>query len=286
MPDGSMKAIVSSLLLLAGARGLPPSPVPLPSPIRPPAPAPSPAAVSPLHPALHLDSYLPLSAPVRLEGVEENASGLAFKPDPGTLYLVVNNPPGIVELTPEGARKRAVRLEGFEDPEGIAWLGSDSFAVVEEKRGAIAIFDLPPGADSVGKAQAREITVEGDLGNSGLEGIAYDPGSDVFYVVKEKDPKKIYRVTRKGEISNPWPAEAGPPGISDMSDIYFHPPTGHLVILSHESAAAVECTIEGKEVSRLPIDLRQAEGATLDGRGRLYICGEPYWFQAFEPGKQ
>lgn len=281
-----MKAIVCALLVLAGTRGPPSSAVPLPPPLRAPSPAPSPAAVSPLPPAIRLDSYLPLSAPVRLEGVEENASGLAFNPDSGTLYLVVNSPPGIAEFTVEGTRKRAVRLEGFEDPEGIAWLGGDSFAVVEEQRGAIAIFDLPPGAAAVDKAHAREIPVEGNLGNSGLEGIAYDPGNDVFYVVKEKAPKKIYRVTRKGEVSNPWPAEGDPPGLLDLSDICFHPPSGHLVILSHESGAAVECTTGGKEVSRLPIDLQQAEGAALDGRGRLYICGEPYWLQAFEPGKQ
>jgi uncharacterized protein YjiK len=174
-------------------------------------------------------------------------------------------------------------LEGFLDTEGIACMGSNRFVVAEEGRGTLTMITIPPEAVRVYRTDGRSIAVDRVVGNEGLEGVAYDPASSCFYVVKEKDPRRIYRVSPDGRVTVPWNIERDSFGLRDLSDIGFDPSTGHLLILSHESATLVECTVDGREVGRLKVALSQAEGVTLDGKGNLVICGEPGERQVFSP---
>ena len=72
--------------------------------------------------------------------------------------------------------------------------------------------------------------------------------------------------------------------MSDVSDIFYDDRTGHLLVLSDESKSVVECTVEGKEISRLSLKagsaglkdtIGQPEGITMDDEGNLFICSEP-----------
>jgi len=261
-------------------------------PVERPAPAPGqPGARS-----LHLEEYVLKAGPIVIEGVK-NASGLAWNADTRTIFLVMNKPKRVVELTPAGEKKREIELKGFSDTEGIAWLGGGIFAVAEEKRRTLAVFSIPEGATEVQYPAKSAVCIDPEpAGNSALEGVAYDPAARQLYAVKEKDPRRVYKVSRdkveKGEsdCSRPWDAEKDGLGLKDQSDLFFHAGTGHLLLLSHESCGLVECTVEGKEVGRLSLAagaaglkeaLPQAEGVTMDGEGNLYVCSEPNLFYVF-----
>lgn len=76
-----------------------------------------------------------------------------------------------------------------------------------------------------------------------------------------------------------------PLSLKDLSDIYYHPDSGNLLILSDESGCVVETTVDGKELGRLSLkkggksglrkDIPRAEGITMDDRRVVFICSEP-----------
>ena len=225
--------------------------------------------------SVKLDLYRSSGNMSSVPGARANASGITYNANSGTLFVVLNYPAKLIEFTAGGKKKRDIKLDGFLDPEGIVWMKDRKFAVVEEGRGTICVFDIEPGTSEINRDSVGRFEVERTMGNKGLEGIAYDDHSEVFYVIKEKHPRKIYRVTAEGKITNPWDAEKHSFGLSDISDIYFDAVTGHLLILSHESRRVVECTVNGKEISRLKINMPKPEGITMDGESAIYICGEP-----------
>jgi uncharacterized protein YjiK len=241
--------------------------------------------------SLELGKYVLKAGPLEIGGARKNASGVTYNPDTKTLFVVTNKPKQIFEIGLDGKHLRTIDLSGFSDTEGIAYLGEGTFAVAEEKRRCLCVFKIDADTKSVDHGKTARACVDPEPGgNSGTEGVAYDPAGRVFYAAKEKSPRKIYRLSRQSlekgrpEVTNPWDAEKDDLKLKDISDLCWHAPTGNLLVLSHESACLVECTPEGKEVSRLSLaagsaGLRkavpQAEGITVDTEGTIYVCSEP-----------
>jgi len=247
-----------------------------------------------MQPDVGLGSYKLKTGPVEIAGVMDDASGVTFNPDSGTLFAVLNDPTHVYELGPDGATKRVIDLDGFEDTEGITYLGAGQFAVVEERRRNLCLFGIDADTRTVKYAEALKINVDPEPAqNMGLEGVAFDDVNGLFYIVKEKNPRRIYRLPlpKEGETApsptEPWDIEENGFGFSDLSDLWVDANTGHLLILSDESKCIVECTTEGKEVARLPLqsgsaglkeNITQPEGITMDAKGNLYIIAEPNRF--------
>jgi|GEM_PF-359890 len=244
-----------------------------------------------------LKAYKLKTGPVEIVGVADDASGVTYNPDTGSLFAVLNDPTHVYELGLDGMPRRVIDLNGFEDTEGIAYLGAGRFAVVEERRRVLCIFEIGAETKSVDYADALRIEVDAvPAQNQGLEGVAFDDVNGKFYIVKEKGPRRIYCLALPGEgqaapaPTTPWDIEQQGFGLSDLSDLYMDPQTGHLLILSDESKCVVECTAEGEEIARLPLqkgsaglaeDITQPEGVTMDADGNLYIVAEPNRFYVF-----
>jgi uncharacterized protein YjiK len=216
---------------------------------------------------ISLERYVLRAGPYRISEHLANASGLTYNPQTRSLFLINNRPPEIVELDLDGSQKRVISLSGFHDTEGITHIRNSTFAVVEEKRRTICIFEIHRKTTGIDRNEAKIIMVDPvPDGNKGLEGISYDPENGCFYVVKEKGPRKIYRI--------PWPKEVGSPDIisqpfdiqknslslKDLSGIYYHSATNNILVLSDESASVVESTVDGKELSRLSLEKSQETG--------------------------
>ncbi len=246
-----------------------------------------------------LESYRLAREPVRIKGVGDNASGLAYSPVTKTLFVVLNSPTVVVELSLEGVPRRFIPLRGFSDTEGIAHVNGDAFVIAEEGRQTLVLVRIGPDTEAVDYASCRKIVLDPRSGgNQGIEGVACDPNPKKrrFFAVKEKGPRRIYRLVEVPEegptpkVEQPWDIEKQSLGMRDLSDVYYHAPTGHLLILSHESYCAVECTVEGKEISRMSLDDGESgleegppkpEGITMDAAGVLYICSEPNLLYVF-----
>jgi len=243
---------------------------------------------------------------IRDEDGEEipNCSGLTYRASPPGIFIVCDHPEQVVELAPDGAFRRRIDLDGFEDLEGIAHVSGADFLVVEEGDARLVRIKIHPETRKIRRKDCPDYRLDERGGNRNPEGLAYDPVGKRFFSIKEREPRKIYEVIlpqteegkrrKKGDkarITHPWDLDEKDLGLDDVSGVFFDAPSGHLVLLSHESECAVECTLAGEEVSRLNFDgeLDKAEGIGFTNgppdERRLYICGEPNELCIYAPRK-
>lgn len=233
-----------------------------------------------------------------VEGVI-NLSGIAYDYDRDRLLGITNGEPmGIVVLSRDGDLLGRYPLIGFEDTEGIAYIGGGRVVIADERLQQLDIVTLPdtPAPIHVEQAQFVAIGVNLSPHNKGFEGVAYDRANDRVFAIKERDPRQLYSVT--GMLAS----MGGPLQIRikdltswvnrsvfsrDLSEGYFDPKSGHLLLLSDESANITELDGEGNFVSILSLrsqagDLKhsvpQGEGMTMDADGDLYVVSESNLF--------
>lgn len=233
-------------------------------------------------------------------------SGLAYDPDHDRLLGITNGVPmEILALTRDGDLIERYPLIGFEDTEGIAYMGKGRVVIVDERKQRLHIFTLPDTAGPIREEQTESLAIEINLSqhNKGFEGVTYDPANDRIFAIKERDPRQLYSITGMlGSIGSrmqirikdltTWVDR----GVfsKDLSEGYYDPRTGHLLLLSEESSNVTELDQQGNFVSILSLramagDLKhtppQAEGMTMDNAGELYIVSEPNLFYRFTQSK-
>lgn len=228
-------------------------------------------------------------APTPIPEISKNLSGLTWNPETGTLFAVTNRPERLYELSLQGKVLRSVTLQGFKDTEGISHIAGTLFALVEERKSVLCIFDIPGGATTIEYKDASRL----DLGkkgekNKGFEGINYDPVTRTLYTMREGKPFVRLAIPldehfRPGSVlSKPLPELR----VKDVADL-VHDPDGSLWILSEASAQIVHLDQDGSELRRfdLPIDQKtfQPEGITRTPDGLLFVVGEPNILAIYAP---
>lgn len=233
-------------------------------------------------------------------GVTDNLSGLAYDPVRQQLWAVVNDPPELLALDPQGRLLARHALDGFADVEGVAWLGADLLMLVEERRQALVLVPTPAAGEPIQRKglQALRLVLAGQ-DNAGFEGLSYDRSGDRLFVVKEHTPRKLYEIRgiraalegrldveiidREAWIGSHFLAR-------DFSSVEFDPDSGHLLLLSDDSRLIVELDGEGRFLGYHPLaagfaglqaTIPQAEGLTLGPDRSLYLVSEPNLFYAF-----
>ena len=254
---------------------------------------------APLPPsALSLQDFRVTLPGVAVTGIGDDLSGITHDGDHDRLLAITNSgPEQLLVLDRQGSLLAQHALIGFKDTEDLAWLGDGLLAIVEERVQRISILPLPDAGEPLRRADARQLTLGIGLSddNKGFEGIAYDRGRDLLYLVKERDPQRLYRFaglrsTLQGNLQldvqdlTAWIDEAGVS--SDLSAITVEPRSGHLVLLSDESRLLFELGPQGQLLSQralgrgvgLQEPMPQPEGVILDDRGELFVVSEPYLF--------
>ncbi|MBV7493340.1 SdiA-regulated domain-containing protein [Pseudomonas sp. PDM24] len=235
-----------------------------------------------------------------------NLSGIAYDPDHDRLLGITNNAPmEIVAMSRNGDLLERYPLIGFQDAEGIAYMGNSRVVIADESLQRLYVLTLPdsPGPIPVENAQFLAIEINLSEHNKGFEGVTYDAANDRIFAIKERDPRQLYSVT--GMLAS----MGGPLQVRikdlthwidrsvfnlDLSEGYYDPRTGHLLLLSEQSSNLTELDQDGNFVSirsllGLTDDLEktipQAEGMTMDAEGELYIVSEPNLFYRFSKSK-
>lgn len=235
-----------------------------------------------------------------VQGVEDNLSGLAYDAKTGHLLAVVNRPETLLVLDTDGRILRRIVLHGFDDTEGVAIMHDGRIAVTEEGRNQITVFPMP-AADVDQVDHAHAVTwppvigpVAGaDHGNDGLEGLATDGVHGCLWAVKERKPRGLYNTCRwrVGKFAGKfvdvsgWLADAH--AGTDLSGIERDPVTGHLLLLSDESARITELDRHGRVIGHRSLGGAgeprppQPEGIAVDGHGHVYVVSEPNLFYRY-----
>ncbi|MDQ0608848.1 uncharacterized protein YjiK [Variovorax sp. W1I1] len=252
--------------------------------------------------SLWLPGYRVAVEGMPIQGLTRNASGLTFNTETGTLFTVINRPPQIAELTTEGRLLRVVALDGVKDPEGITYVQGDSYVISDEDSHRMYWVQISRDTQRVSVAGRPSLGIGIDkLHNSSFEGVSWDSVHKRLYVVREKLPMRVLMITGLDpatpstgfniDISEWKSSRAASLFMSDLSSVTVHDETGHLLLLSDESALIVEYAPDGRPVSMLPLwrgfnglqrKVPQPEGVAVGPDGKLYLLSEPNLFYRFE----
>lgn len=251
-------------------------------------------------PSRSLHHYSLSKPPAVLGNITDNASGLTYNKDTDTLFAVINNPEQLVELDKAGHTLRTIPLKGFEDTEGIAYVGNNQFVILEKRRCNIVLVDLSGNPSVLHRQHQRSLSLPQAAGleNHGFEGITVDIAHDRLFVVSEKKPIQIWQID--GFINNalslsiqqPQALNTNTYGNEDLSGVFFDNHYKNLLLLSDDSKQLTEVSLDGASGSRLSFKghdsglaeaMSQPEGVTMDNDGTLYVLSEPnllYQFSA------
>lgn len=236
-----------------------------------------------------------------IEGLGDNLSGLTWSDRTQSLFAVLNAPPTVVELSPEGRLLRQIPILNAKDTEGITFVEGSRFLIVDEADQSIDLVEIGPDTREIVLGQGPKLGLDfGFQRNMGFEGVSWDSLRQTLFLVQEMLPLRVLKVEGLADafagagfalrISD-WPLDwRDQIALVDLSSVTLHEASGHLLLLSHMSGMLVELDAEGQTVASLSLregqaglgaDIPQAEGLAVDGAGRVFIVSEPNLFYRF-----
>lgn len=232
-----------------------------------------------------------------------NLSGITYDYDRDRLLAITNGAPmELLELSKGGDILAHYPLVDFEDTEGLVYLGNGRLAISDEQLQRLDVITLPDHPQPILASQAQWITLDINPThhNKGFEGVTYDRQHDRLFAIKERTPRQLFTVTGMLTALSGGPLQLTVSDrrdwvtrsvyATDLSDGYYDPRTGHLLLLSDQSKNITELDGDGRFVSirslraglgGLGRDAPQPEGMTMDSAGNLYVVSEPNLFYRF-----
>ncbi len=228
---------------------------------------------------------------LELSDIADNASGVTYDHERGSLWIVVDKPQSLYELDLQFNILRHVEIQDFKDTEAIAYAGGGTFIFTDEREKTVAIAEITDQTKKLERNLLRQLTVNlTKRDNKGLEGVTIDPATNTIYIVRERDPMKLVKIEgfMKNEnrinVEDVKEIDVNDMHLDDLSGLHFDTNTNHLLILSHESKLLVEVDLDGNMMSYMELErgfnnldssIPQAEGVTMDADGNIYIVSEP-----------
>ena len=251
--------------------------------------------------ALDLANYRVAIDAVSVEGIPDNASGLTFHPERKTLFTVINKPAQVAELTTEGKLLRTIPLRGISDAEGITHQEGNFFFIADEGKHQMIRIEIDEAPTEIVTPHLPRFGLRIDAGrNVGYEGVSWDSDNNRMFIVKEKNPLRIFEISGLWEVLDTgkldlsideWlPESPSNMMLRDLSSLTYHEASGHLFLLSDESRVLLEFDGAGKAVDMLVLragwhglkrTVPQAEGVAIGVDRDVYILSEPNLFYRF-----
>ena len=251
--------------------------------------------------ALDLANYRVAIDAVSVEGIPDNASGLTFHPERKTLFTVINKPAQVAELTTEGKLLRTIPLRGISDAEGITHQEGNFFFIADEGKHQMVRIEIDDTTTEIDATNLPRFGLRIDAGrNVGYEGVSWDSDNNRMFIVKEKNPLRIFEISGLWEVLdtgkldlriNEWlPESPSNVMLRDLSSLTYHEESGHLFLLSDESRVLLEFNAAGDAVDMLVLragwhglkrTIPQAEGVAIGSDRDVYILSEPNLFYRF-----
>ncbi len=197
-----------------------------------------------------LDNYSQSISPTEISWITiGNLSGITWNKENNRLYMIENGDGTIWVSDYSFNLIRTIEGGSFGDTEDMAHLSGNEFAIVTEA-GELFIGEIPDGDSDIyiNPNDFQKITFDYHEENSGAEGVTYDSESQIFYIVKEKNPMRFFQFQRPATSSDtvitpdvPFDAEYEFSGImDDLSSITYDDRTNRALILSDDSHRLID----------------------------------------------
>ena len=239
------------------------------------------------------------------------ASGVTYNYDKNTLFLVDDEGDDLGEFSVTGTKLRADNISsrdemsgGYRDIEGVTYIGNGRYVIAEERSQELVLIE-PGAVNNSGPLPSTQYTEKPDalkytipsnvnVGNNGLEGVAYDPSTGTYFGVRQGGTLNVSTGIYQIDVqfgppttgTTTVPFDATMLGLDTLSDIavlasnpnfagtdYF----GNLLILSLGSNKLVEVTRSGQILSSFDLSglaVTAIEGVAVGHNGDIYLVGE------------
>jgi len=246
--------------------------------------------------------------PAPSSSLQFEASAVTWNRDTNTLFMLGDGGGYVMETSLTGAPIGYMRLPAggspqgneFYDLEGLTYVGGGRFVMTEERYRTAVQFTY--AADTtLQRAQTSTVKLGTTVGNTGLEGLSYDPVTGGFILVNERTGsgalQNIFQTTvdflagtasngNATTVNNAALFAAGNIGFTTLNDVYalanvYGAATANLLVLTHGGVA--EMTRSGSLVANLTANstgtsfqgqFLQFEGMTMDASGNLYLVSD------------
>lgn len=242
--------------------------------------------------ALDLSQYQ-WTATHALPGIKASeASAVTWNWDTGTLFVIGDEGDYVVEVNKQGQELSAMRLLGFDDTEGLTYVGNGQFLIVEERLQSLHLLTYQAGG-LAGRPTLPTVAIGPTTGNTGLEGASYDRVSGDIFLVKEKAPQALYqaswdRASHTATVNdliaraNPFSRLFGTLDLADVQVLSSVPAlqgtawADRLLVLSQETPRLMVVGRDGQVFSQFDLSglAGDIEGVTIDDLGTIYLVGE------------
>jgi uncharacterized protein YjiK len=251
----------------------------------------------------------------------QEASGVTWNRDTNTLFVVGDGGRAVTQVSLTGSLIDTMTLASgsspqgtaFYDPEGITYVGNNTFVMVEERSRVANQFTYTPNT-TLSYSGAQQVKLGTTIGNVGLEGLSYDPKTGGFIFAKEISPMGVFQTTidfSAGTASNGSATTANSVNlfnpsliagsVADLADVFAlsnvtasgSTDYDNILLLSQESGKVIKVDRSGSILGTLnipflpssgtpltgaggPLSLadQQHEGMTMDDLGNLYVVSE------------
>ncbi len=130
-----------------------------------------------------------------IAGLHANVSGLTYSPVTGTLFVAINRPAALAEITTDGRLLRRLPLPSAMDPEDISHVAGDLFVIPDESDNQLHWVRIRPGAQTPEVDPAPPLPLNfSALYNLGFEGLAWDAARGELLLANEKWPRRVLAV--------------------------------------------------------------------------------------------
>lgn len=238
---------------------------------------------------------------IKLDPIQakKNFSGLTYVPHTRSYFAIINKGNLLFEFEENFALRRTITLNGFSDPEDLAFIGmtqnGPALAIAEETGGVL--LGVVGTSATLQASSMKRVRLLDDSGrelvfrdNKGLEGIAYLPGEEKLILVKEKKPIKVWSIPLAEainssfvKVTNHLSAQAEKEInylVTDLSAVSYNYKEKALAYLSDESSRLIYINNATKSVSKvIEIQTRLQHEALAFSRDyeTTFVGSEPYY---------
>ena len=105
-------------------------------------------------------------------GPASEASAVTYNPDTGTLFVLGDEGNDLVEVDLQGNQISDMSLSGWNDTEGLTYIGNGQFVIAEERDQDLHRLTYTAGG-SVNRNTLPFVSIGDNVGNKGIEGVTY-----------------------------------------------------------------------------------------------------------------